>query len=119
MDMADCNKTEIFLREKYRMCLEGCDKCKLFSNNNGTNNICNLFINLHPEETIALVQRWSDDHPYKTRQTEFLKTFPNAGIRENGALSICPMMVDVTYKCVYKTKNCCDCQKEYWDTEIE
>lgn len=30
---------------------------------------------------IETVQEWSNEHPIKTRQSEFLKVFPNARIR--------------------------------------
>lgn len=32
------------------------------------------------EETVSKVEQWAKDHPIKTRQSEFLKMFPNADI---------------------------------------
>lgn len=33
------------------------------------------------EKTISKVEQWAKDHPVKTRQSEFLKKFPNADMQ--------------------------------------
>lgn len=45
------------------------------------------------EETVSEVEQWAKDHPVKTRQSEFLKMFPNANTID-GVLTICPIAID-------------------------
>ena len=63
---------------------------------------------------------WSKEHSKKTRQSEFLKMFPNARIDDNGTLLICPRHVDVTAidsrRCL-GSPTCTECLKEYWLSE--
>jgi hypothetical protein len=65
------------------------------------------------------VSAWSDSHPIKTRQSEFLKLFPNAKLDSNGVLAIRPC--DIDSKCCtddeYLSK-CGTCAKDYWLTEV-
>nr|DAU14310.1 MAG TPA: hypothetical protein [Caudoviricetes sp.] len=71
------------------------------------------------EETISKVEQWAKDHPVKTRQSEFLKRFPNAKLDSNGVLAIRPC--DIDSKCCtddnYLIK-CGTCAKDYWLTEV-
>lgn len=39
---------------------------------------------------VPIVEQWVKEHPVKTRQSEFLKMFPNAQKSLNGVLDICP-----------------------------
>lgn len=71
------------------------------------------------EKCVSIVEKWSADHPVKTRQSEFLKMFPNAPLHESGSLTICPLDVDHDAKCSEKQgARCIDCRKEYWFTEV-
>ena len=52
------------------------------------------------EETVSKVEQWAKDHPIKTRQSEFLKMFPNAVIDEDdGILCIRPCDIDESIGC--------------------
>ena len=107
--MIDCSKTENYFAEKRRltkrrkiygnayMCKIDCANCPLNSSNNGTNDMtsCSDFEIFYPEKAIAIVQKWSDEHPQKTYLTEFLKHYPNAQLktvllysRKNGVTNI-------------------------------
>lgn len=81
----------------------------------------------NPEEVIETVEKWSAEHPKKTRQSEFLKMFPNVPM-ENGFLLTNPCWVDSTVKClkqksdgVYEDapERCVECREEYWLAEVE
>lgn len=71
------------------------------------------------EEIVAHVEQWAKEHPAKTRQSEFLKMFPNARI-DNGVIFLGPCAIDRveydSYKCTMNCKKCC---RDYWLKEIE
>lgn len=85
--MIDCSITENYFAEKRRMteatkygiCKINCKKCPLYFTNNGTSESlsCVSFEKTYPEKAVAIVQRWSDEHPQKTYLSEFLKAYPN------------------------------------------
>ena len=69
-------------------------------------------------EMISIVEQWSKDHPIKTRQSEFLKMFPNAKIGEDdGILCIKPCDIDKSIECT-DGKGCDDCYRKYWKEEV-
>ena len=64
-----------------------------------------------------IILNWCKEHPVKTRQSEFLKMFPNARIY-NGVVLICPKSIDTTYPCK-NVSQCHDCHISYWLAEAE
>lgn len=68
---------------------------------------------------IPIVEQWAKEHPVKTRQSEFLKMFPNAVVMTGGVLCIRPCDVDNTIKNLCKTTNCGICRRDFWLKEIE
>ena len=73
------------------------------------------------DETISKVEQWAKDHPVKTRQSEFLKMFPNARIDDSGVLLFCPKdFLPVGARNTYceKHENCKECRKDYWLAEV-
>ena len=103
-----------------------CEKCGLSYTNNKTDRVCGDFIKRHPEEAVAIVEKWSKEHPRKTRQSEFLKMFPNAQIFE-GVLKIEPCeLIDSklnSEEChsydEFGLSGCYECRKNYWLEEVE
>lgn len=73
------------------------------------------------EQAIANVLEWVKEYPVKTRQSEFLKMFPNASVGYNGTLVICPSQADTkaVAECVRSERNCDKCKREFWLKEIE
>ena len=65
------------------------------------------------------LEKWSKEHPAKTRQSEFLKMYPNAVVMTGGVLCIRPCDVDNTIKNLCKTTNCGVCRRDYWLQEVE
>ena len=45
------------------------------------------------KKMVKLVEKWAEEHPRKTRQSEFLKQWPAAMLDERGVLSILPCMM--------------------------
>ena len=70
------------------------------------------------EETVSKVEQWAKDYPVKTHQSEFLKLFPNAKINDDGALGVLPCIVNDDIECVGAGKDCDDCRRKYWLTEV-
>lgn len=110
------------IRDYTRMCDSkvgiGCDGCEL--NKNKKYSSCELFMMKEPEQAVDIIEKWAAGHPLKTRQSEFLKMFPNARML-NGVIVVNPCDVDT--QCG-PTSQCngipCDaCKKDYWLAEVE
>lgn len=67
---------------------------------------------------VKFVERWDAEHPVKTRQSEFLKLFPNAQT-DSGCLNACPMDIfgDMGINCNKQT--CYECKNAFWLAEVE
>ena len=95
-----------------------CTECFLQHTNNGTGLPCDSFIKEYPETSVEIVEKWAAEHMVKTRQSEFLRMFPNARLNECKSIAICPRIVDANFsECKYE--GCPKCEKEYWLTEVE
>ena len=79
------------------------------------------------EECVAAVEKWAKEHPVKTRQSELLKLFPGAEIRD-GVLNVCPRKIDPEaythqrgYNCIHIKDDvlCPDCMRSFWFQEIK
>ena len=115
----DCNKTEIFFKELKRMCNKfnsTCVGCKIYDICFDTG--CYSFIKDDTKEAIEIVQKWSDSNPVKTRQSEFLKLFPNAKMLD-GHINICPITVNTKFENCNPKVSCYECKEKYWLSEVE
>lgn len=72
------------------------------------------------EKTVKAVEDWAAAHPAKTRQSEFLKQWPNAKLDGDGVLTVCPDAVNKgeCFKCDIG-KKCAECCREFWLKEVE
>ena len=66
----------------------------------------------------SAVERWAKVHSTKTRQTEFLKLYPNAQKDVKGLINICPRKLQVGFSCE-PYNDCDECRKTFWSKEIE
>jgi hypothetical protein len=111
-----------FFKTRKRMCeATKCADCKLYHVQGGCciapeKEKINAF-----EEAIAIVEQWAKEHPIKTRQSEFLKLFPNAPIYTNTHnVALDPCLVDTTLRGHCPTGRGCDiCRREFWLAEVE
>ncbi len=73
------------------------------------------------EAVVEQVEKWAKEHPVKTRQSEFLKMWPNASVGYNGTLVICPSQADTkaVAECIRSERNCDKCKRDFWLKEIE
>ena len=71
------------------------------------------------EGMVEAAEQWAAEHPIKTRQSEFLKHYPDARILTHGCLNACPMDVfsDADINC--NAQPCFECKKAFWLAEVE
>mgnify|MGYP006935425676 CR=1 FL=1 len=76
---------------------------------------------IEPISLVSQVEQWAAEHPVKTRQSEFLKMFPNAPIHPNtGIAQLGPCVVDTTLRGHCPTgRGCAECQRKFWLAEVE
>lgn len=109
-----------FLKEQYRMCEalnSHCEECGLSYVNNKTDHVCGDFIKKHPEEAVAIVEKWAKEHPQKTRQSELLKLFPRVCMATDDMIGFCPKDFDSKIECGHDP--CGNCRKKYWLEEVD
>ena len=80
-----------YLKTLSRMCNCECCNCE-FRERLSVFETCTSWRKTHPDEAVAIVEKWAKEHPVKTRQSEFLKHYPDAQI-DSGCLNACPMDV--------------------------
>ena len=97
-----------------------CDVCYLEK----LNNIFNLHSIVYCK-FVEMVEQWAKEHPIKTRQSEFLKLFPEASVLGGGYLNICPAQLSSecrdkkTGGCYDPRMDCGKCKRDFWLKEIE
>ena len=106
-----------FVETLGRMCDAECIKCEFRKRLSGFET-CAVWRKTHPEEAVAIVEQWAAEHPAKTRQSEFLKLFPNAQT-DSGCLNACPMDVFGNTGIDCNKRTCFECKKEFWMQEVE
>ena len=70
---------------------------------------------------VPIVEQWSKEHPVKTRQSEFLKQWPEVTVDKHGVCNLepcnlCPSMLN-SDGC--GMSNCDKCRCDFWLKEIE
>lgn len=118
-----------FLKKLKRMCDKNrdschgsCYVCEIFVKKAEKAISCSSFIKEYPEEAIAIVEKWSAEHPAKTRQSEFLKIFLDAKMDESGeVVNLCPRSINMNYVDDYRCEklNCLRCRERFWLAEVE
>lgn len=113
-----------FIKEINRLCeaQEDCEDCPLIGHacDVNTATIMSCYNIESVQKMVQIVEQWAKDHPVKTRQSEFLKMFPNAYLK-----TMLPCSLDKTMKplrCAkygYLSITCrCDrCRDDYWNEE--
>lgn len=108
------------MREFGKMCSieseHGCSGCGLSCEFNGTGETCEKFMAENPEKAVEIVEKWVAEHPKKTRQSEFLKKFPNATPFH---IDPCNVDTDMAIDSKCRRKSCIKCREEYWNAEVE
>ena len=74
---------------------------------------------------VPIVEKWAKDHPVKTRQSEFLKQWPDAEIGDDGYPSVAPCQLYKDMGAKDENGVCCKncgcgiCRRDFWLKEIE
>lgn len=124
MDALEYEKARIRMCRTMVLKEGGCVACPLYD---GLRNRCWLAASAITNPDIDTIEthvdrviKWAKDHPVKTRQSEFLRMFPDAIRDGTGLVSICPKKVCTTYQnakyCV--EKRCGICRQEFWLAEV-
>ena len=109
-----------YVKQRKRMCdyYANCGDCPAvqYEECSSLNGIANL---------VPIVEQWAKEHPVKTRQSEFLKQWPDAEISDDGLPSIAPCQLykdmeekDENGVCC-KNCGCGICRRDFWLKEIE
>ena len=127
MTKIDCSITENYFKEKTRMtqvndkgcCSITCCDCPLSYYRNGTDRGCDSYERTFPKEAIAIVQKWSDEHPIKTILDDFLEKYPKANLRPNGTFPyLCPYSLGYEEAAYCGGQEFKDCRK-CWSRPLE
>lgn len=113
MDIVEFFKTVNRLCKNQRCCAE----CPIHKNGMGCMIKADDDSAKSIEETISKVEQWAKDHPVKTRQSEFLKMFPNAEFCRD-VINILPCSIEKEMCKYCDNSKCEECRKDYWLSEV-
>ena len=100
-----------FYKAFKRMCYKtDCKDCLLDQK-------CRPSANVEPKEVVELVEEWAKENPIKTRQSEFLKMFPNANLCRD-VIDISPCSIEKEMRKCCGDRNCGECKRTYWLAEV-
>lgn len=123
MDVLEYEKARIRMCRTMILKEGGCEACPLF---NGLKRRCGFAASIAENmdenairKNIDIVIKWAKDNPVKTRQSEFLKLFPNAP-KSGRVLDICPQNLNIDYMPPKRCENisCGACKTDYWNEEV-
>lgn len=118
MDAVEYNMTLYRMCQSNELSCNMCDFKKLCGIKNSGSTLEDA------KEAVAFVEQWSKDHPVKTRQSEFLKMFPNANLKNITRLLPCSIDSNMKplrcakYGYLSITCRCDRCRDDYWKEEV-
>ena len=111
-----------FVKTLGRMCNAECIRCEFWKRKSGGES-CNSWQKNHPEDAVAIVEKWAAEHPVKTLQSVFLKMLPNVPLNDKGQPAFCPKLLDTAYhpvgSCCLDVDICQRCMDNFWGQEVE
>jgi len=112
-----------YLETRARMtekCEIPCKDCPFVNEDNGMDSDCNILERDYPDEAIAIVQKWGEEHPVKSLIDKFFEIFPNAMKDKDGLPErFCPRQFG--YKddgCYLPNDKCVECWSQPY-VEVE
>lgn len=108
-----------FLKERKRMCDSFGDSCRTGCQIyiRADSMMCSDFQSKCPEQTVEIVEKWSEEHPQKTIKDDFFEKFPNANKLCDGIPDACAAKLGYVSECTYQ--NCEDFCKECWNRPLD
>lgn len=122
MDAVEYIKEAKRICKSRSVCKSVSGKCPLLDENGhctATVDICAADIIEKAEKAVQIVEEWAKDHPVKTRQSEFLKMFPDARVNDDGILCFLPCCIEDSLRDKCGSRNCGYCRKVYWSEEVD
>lgn len=119
MDAVEFIKTRARMCKAYDDCKD-CSLCDFCEQDYGEQDAYQV-----AEQAVTNVEQWAKEHPVKTRQSEFLKQWPDAKIGDDGLPSVAPCQLNVELLRCESQEDCegrgvCDkCRCDFWLKEIE
>lgn len=109
-----------YVKQRNRMCnyYVNCSECPV-----GQYKVCASIVGI--PKLIPIIEQWAKEHPVKTRQSEFLKIFPEASMLNDEYLNICPAQISSecrdreTGGCYDPGMDCGKCKHDFWLKEID
>lgn len=109
-----------YVKQRNRMCdyYVNCNECPV-----GQYEMCASIVGI--PKFVPIVEQWAKEHPVKTRQSEFLKMWPDAEMFEDGYLNICPTLISKEYQseetneCNQTEFSCGKCKRDFWLQEVQ
>lgn len=100
------------IRKRICNSFKRCNECPL--NKNPEQKNCVDFMVGCPDKAEEIILKWDEEHPVKTRLTDFLEKYPNAPMGDKGLSRLCCLQLG------YKCDNCVEttCQ-QCWNTPLE
>ncbi len=114
-----------FIEERNRMCerywqVDGdCDGCPMLNVDE-----CNELRSMVDDagkavgKVVEIVEKWSKEHPRKTRQDVFMAHYPDAALND-GVLRVCPRNVHKSDEINCNNTTCYSCKRVFWLQEAE
>lgn len=117
-----------FLKEAMRMCesYTNCTNCVLKQKSAAMR--CHCFTTSieteAPDKLVAIIEKWSKEHPIKTRQDKFLEQYPDTLVDAQGIININPCMIkkqkfNQTKDCSNFNISCEECREKFWGEELK
>ena len=107
-----------FIEERKRLCTmhDNCQECEARRDDDSC--VFSATGDVTSADQIEFLEKWSAEHPRKTRQSVLLEQYPEAIRDREDILSVCPQYLDRNIKCG-SGADCDDCRREFWMQEVE
>lgn len=85
-----------------------------------TGQVCSVLSDcVEPESIVKELEAWCKEHPAKTRQTEFLKEWPDTYLDGYGVVAIAPCLISKEHQDINCDQlDCAECRKAFWSQEV-
>ena len=73
-----------------------------------------------PDKLVEIIEKWSKEHPIKTRQDKFLEQYPDTFVDAQDIININPCMIEKQrLNCSNPNISCRECREQFWSEELK